>query len=67
VKPDPLDELLARVDQGDVDVVVESQVVGRQDAGVSAADHDHAGLLFGHLVSSGHPRSSPATMVAVQL
>ena len=51
VQPDPLDELRPRVDQRDVDVAAQPQMVGRQRAGVSAADDDDVGALAGHDVS----------------
>jgi len=47
MQPDPLDELRPRVDQRDRDVVVEPQVVGGEDACISATDHDDIGVL-GH-------------------
>ena len=51
VQADPLDEGRARVDQRHGHVVALRQAVGRHDAGVSAADHDHIGVLS-HGVSS---------------
>ena len=49
MKADSLDEHRARVDHGDVDRFgVESQMVGGQCAGVSAADHDDVSALDGH-------------------
>jgi len=62
VQPDPLDELRARIDQGDVHVAAQTQVVGRGRAGVSAADDDDVGcrgeprrvccVLFSHALKT---------------
>nr|BFF25112.1 hypothetical protein GCM10025732_30770 [Glycomyces mayteni] len=40
MQPDALDELRARVDQGDLDVAALPQAVGRERSGVSAAEDD---------------------------
>ncbi len=44
VQPKALDELRARVDEGDVDAGVLLQTVGRQGAGVAAADDNDFGV-----------------------
>jgi hypothetical protein len=49
VQADPLDERRARVDQRHCHVVALRQAIGRHDAGVPAADHDHIGVLSHHV------------------
>ena len=49
VQADPLDELRARVDKGDVDVSAQPQVVGCHRPGVSAADNDDVRPVAGRI------------------
>src|SRR5699024_11933611 len=56
VQPDALDELRARVDQGDVHVRTAGEPVGRHHARVAAADHDDVPTgAHGSSLVSGHP------------
>jgi hypothetical protein len=59
MQPDPLDEPGPWVDQGDGDVVVEPEMVGGDDTGVSATDDDDVGLL-------GHENSSEMFRLPVE-
>ncbi|SIK67238.1 Uncharacterised protein [Mycobacteroides abscessus subsp. abscessus] len=55
VKPQPVDELFPRVDEGDVDIRVLLEAVCRHRSGVTAAEDDNVRVLVGHvgLPSSG--------------
>jgi hypothetical protein len=62
VQSDPLDELRAWVDQGNVDVGAHPQMVDGQCSCVSTADDDDACALVGHGVSCslGYALKTPA-------